>query len=80
MSGGAPGDKTDNIPEISLTPSMIEAGVDALASNYFDLIDSFGYHEIARTVFEAMAAKSETPLRVIDRSAEYRAECRRKDA
>lgn len=44
-----------DIPEI--TPEMIEAGVNALSENYFDLVDSFRYHEIAKTVFEAMAAK-----------------------
>jgi hypothetical protein len=50
---GAPGNG------IEITLAMIEAGYEALASRYFDLVDSFGYREIARTVFEAMAAKIE---------------------
>ena len=66
--------------EIEITPQMIEAGVEALAGRYFDLVDSYGYPEIAKTVFEAMVATSGKSLRVIDRSAEYRLECRRKDA
>lgn len=48
-------------PEVEITPEMIEAGVEALASRYFDLLDSYGYPEIARTVFEAMAAKIRKP-------------------
>jgi hypothetical protein len=34
---GAPGN------EIEITPEMIEAGYEVLASRYFDLVDSFGY-------------------------------------
>ena len=55
--------------EIEITSEMIEAGAEALASRYFDLVDSCGYPEIARTVFAAMAAKIETPHRGDDRSA-----------
>jgi hypothetical protein len=66
--------------EIEITPLMIEAGVEALAGRYFDLVDSYGYPEIAKIVFEAMAAVSGRFLRVVDQSAEYRLECHRKDA
>jgi hypothetical protein len=59
---------------------MIQAGVEALAGRYFDLVDSYGYPEIVKTVFEAMVATSGKSLRVVDRSAEYRLECHRKDA
>ena len=59
----------DNIPEIEITLEMIEAGVDALASRYFDLVDSYGYPEIVRTVFESMMAKIERPHRGDDRTA-----------
>ena len=65
--------------EIEITPEMIEAGHDALASHHLDLLNSYGYHEIVKTVLEAMLAASEKPPRVIDRSAEYRLECHRKD-
>lgn len=59
----------DKIPEIEITPEMIEAGVDALASRYLDLLDSYGYPEIVRTVFEAMVAKIEKPHRGDDQIA-----------
>ena len=82
--GSAPSDRSDDAgapkAEIEITPRMIEAGVEALAGRYFDLLDSYGYHEIVKTVFEAMAAASEKPPHVVDRSAEYRLVCRQKDA
>lgn len=72
-------DKTKTeIPEI--TPEMIDAGVNALSENYFDLVDSFRYHEIAKIVFEAMAAKCERFRREDHRSDEERPEYRQKDA
>ena len=46
--------------EIEISPEMMAAGADALSSHYFDLVDSIGYPEIARSVFEAMAAKIES--------------------
>jgi hypothetical protein len=55
--------------EIEITPQMVEAGVDALASRYFDLVDSYGYPEIVRTVFGAMVAKIEKPRRGDDQIA-----------
>jgi len=44
---------------VEITPQMTEAGALALSENYFALADGDGYPEIARIVFEAMAAKSE---------------------
>ena len=43
--------------EIEITPEMKRAGAEALASRYFDLVDSCEYREIARIVFEAMVAE-----------------------
>jgi hypothetical protein len=45
--------------EIEITLQMTEASV--LSEKYFALVDGDGYPEIARIVFEAMAAKSEKP-------------------
>jgi hypothetical protein len=42
--------------EVEITPEMIEAGADELAGHYLALVDASGYPEIARTVYEAMAA------------------------
>jgi hypothetical protein len=55
--------------EIEITQAMIDAGADAMAGQFFDLLESIGYREIAGIVFEAMAAKSEKPLLVRNRSA-----------
>jgi hypothetical protein len=55
--------------EIQVTFEMIEAGADALSENYFNLVDSYGYPEIARIVFEAMAAKIEKSHPAVRRTA-----------
>lgn len=47
---------------MEITPEMVEAGAEALAGRYFDLVDSYEYPEIARTVFEAMLAKETRQL------------------
>jgi hypothetical protein len=62
--------------EIEITPQMIEAGAEALASRYFDLVDSCGYREIAQTVFAAMVAKIERLHREDDRNAQCSSEYR----
>jgi hypothetical protein len=49
-------DKLANTDETEVTPEMIEAGACELAGHYLALVDASGYQEIARTVYEAMAA------------------------
>ena len=44
-----------SVVEIEVTPEMIEAGIDALASHYLNLSEGLaGFPEIVRTVFSAM--------------------------
>ena len=58
----------ESLDKFEITPQMIEAGAEALACRYFDLVDSCEYPAIARTVFEAMAVKIERPHHEGDRS------------
>jgi hypothetical protein len=51
--------RADLFSTIEISPAMMAAGAEALSSHYFDLVDSVGYPEIARTVFEAMVARIE---------------------
>jgi hypothetical protein len=69
----------DEAFKIEITPAMIAAGADALAARYFDLVDSYEYPEIAKTVFEAMVAEIGKPLRAIDRTFGSRPECHHTD-
>ena len=48
--------KDAGAPEVEVTPAMKMAGEQALAEHFFELVDSHGYPEIARIVYEAMEA------------------------